>query len=43
MDTGQITEHGHYDELMNNEGPFAQFIKEYSLNKSDEIFASEGR
>lgn len=36
MDQGQITETGSYEELMNHNGPFAQFVKTYLLEHDDE-------
>ena len=42
MDQGRISEQGHYDELMKNDGAFAQFIREYSLTKSDSSASLEG-
>ncbi|CAG5132940.1 unnamed protein product, partial [Candidula unifasciata] len=36
MDQGQITELGTYEQLMNHNGPFAQFVKTYLLEHEDE-------
>ncbi|CAG5129177.1 unnamed protein product, partial [Candidula unifasciata] len=36
MDQGQITELGTYEQLMNHNGPFAQFVRTYLLEHEDE-------
>ncbi|ESO93730.1 hypothetical protein LOTGIDRAFT_105097, partial [Lottia gigantea] len=36
LDQGQITEVGSYEELLNHSGPFAQFVKTYTISEDKE-------
>ncbi len=37
MEQGEITEVGSYEELLNHDGPFAQFLKAYLVDGSKQV------
>ena len=36
MTNGRITEVGTYEDLINHDGPFAHFLKQYFIEENDE-------